>query len=423
MARLPQRSIPQQAQSWAATLATYRLLHNERVTPEAIQHGVVERARQACARSSVVLCLHDLTQLKPVQGLTPTKLLQHTVLAVAGDASAEIHGLLHQRWLHDPRTPPGELVSQRRQRWTRSQVWPEAVESIGPAPGRWIDVADREADDFQMFHACRQAGHGFIIRSQHDRGVVGGGHLREMVQRQPVQGGLFVQVPRRSRVGDKAPPLRRRAAQPARCARLEVRFSSVVLRRPRFDPRYQEDLPVHVVQVRELDPPADVEKPIDWLLLTTEPVQSLEDALTVVDWYAKRWRIEEFHKAQKTGCHLEQTQVQDCDAFIRLAAIASPVAVRLLQLREKADDPTTASEPAMAHMDPLWVQVVSRLAQHPDAATLTMRQFHQTVARQGGWLGRRGDGRPGWQSLWHGWQIIANYVEGIRLLQDNPPDT
>ena len=157
------------------------------------------------------------------------------------------------------------------------------------------------------------------------------------------------------------------------------------------------------------------------MLLTSEPVTCLGDALRVIGWYRRRWVIEELHKAQKTGCRLEDSQLQDAAAFTRLAAIATLAAARLLQLRDWADDPAMADEPAMDHVDALTVQVVSRVANHHDPSTLTLGALHHTIARLGGWLGRKHDGRPGWQTLWRGWQRIATYIQGINLMQQPPP--
>lgn len=412
----PQASIPQRNTQWSGTLATYRLLNNPRVSPQAIQAPTIAWTYQQCAGRAVVLCVHDLTEFKPVHGMSATKLLQHTALAVNGD-DGEVLGVLRQHWFDDPKKPKGESRTQRRGRWTRSRVWPETVTAIGSASGsgRWIHVADREADDFQMFEACGKLGHGFVIRSQHDRRLSDGGHLREAVGRMPAAGETVIDVAARSAVGLKAPPAERRPARPSRQARLTLRFGRVTLQPPQNDPRYRQPHSVYVVHAREQTPPADGGEPIEWLLLTSEPLATLTDALEVLDWYGRRGVIEEFHKAQKTGCRLEASQLQTPAAFVNLAAIAAVVAVRLLNLRDQVDQRQRTETPATQLFDALWVLVVSRLAKHPDPSTLTVRQFYHTLARQGGWLGRRGDRRPGWQTLWRGWRKVADYVTGIQL--------
>lgn len=421
MAHDPQSSLPGQAQSWSATIGTYRFLHNERVQPADMQRPAIEATRRKCT-GPVTLMLHDLTEFNPVHALSATKLLQHTTLAVSGAPGDrdDVLGVMHQRCFDNPAKPAGETRRQRRTRWTRSQVWPEAVAALGQPvnDSRWIHVADREADDFQMFAACDAARQGFVIRAQHDRHLHDGALLRETIAGQPVCGGIHVTVARRGAVGREATPNVRRDAQPKRRATCEVRYASVTLAPPIGDPRYQASRQVYAVSAREINAPEDVKDPIDWLLITSEPVTCLADALTVIGWYRRRWLIEEFHKAQKTGCRLEQSRLEDRDAFIRLAAIAGLVAVRLLQLRHQADDEAVADAPAIEHIDDaLWVQIVSQLAKHNDARTLTVRQFYHTLARLGGWLGRKHDGRPGWQTLWAGFSKVAAYVEGARMAQ------
>jgi hypothetical protein len=295
---------------------------------------------------------------------------------------------------------------------------------IGPSAGqpvsrsRWIHVADREADDFQMFAACEAAAQGFVIRVQHNRCLHDGAPLRETVAQQPLRGEIQVTVTRRGAVGDEVPPASRRAAQAQRRATCEVRCAAVTLAPPANDPRHVNPCPMYAVSACEIDAPAGVEQPLDWLLLTSEPVTSLADAVKVIDWYRRRWLIEEYHKAQKTGCRLEQSQLEDRDAFIRLAAITGLVAARLLQLRDQADDESTANTPAIEHIDDaLWLSIVSHLAKHDNPGTLTVKQFYHTLARLGGWLGRKHDGRPGWQSLWGGFSQVAAYVEGARIAQ------
>ena len=420
MSEQPQASIPGRNDDWGQTLATYRLLNNPRVSPRAVQQPAIARTRRRCGERRVVLCVHDLTELKPVRRMSDTKLLQHTCLAVDGD-NGEVLGLLHQHWFDDPKKPKGESRSKRRQRWTRSQSWLDAVEAVGEASGsfRLISVADTEADDFGMFAACQEMGHGFVIRSQHDRRLVDGGHLRETVLQMPVAGRTTAAVAHRSAVGVKAPPRKRRPTRKPREANLAIRFGRVTLGTPRGDPRHTHPREVCVVHVREEQPPADGGEPIDWLLLTSEPVTTLADALRVLGWYRRRWLIEEFHKAQKTGCRLEESQLQEPDAFVTLAAIASVVAVRLLNLRHQAEPSEHSDEPAMRWFDALWVLVVCKLAKHPDPSTLTVRQFYHTIAKKGGWLARRSDGRPGWQTLWRGWRKIAAYVAGVELV--SPP--
>lgn len=420
MADDPQGSLPRRCGNWSATLGAYRLLNNDRVEAGALIAGHVQQTRARCVDEPVVLCVQDSTELTAAYELPVTKLIQHSALAVRPDG--RILGLLAAQWRDDPPAPEDESRAARRLRPRSSQRWADTAARVGPASGggRWIHVADREADDFQFYHACLAQGCGFIVRCQHNRYVNGDAdRLMPFMGRQISGGRMTMDVPRR-KANSEGPPKRRRCSQAARQAHLHISWAGVSLQPPRGDERFDAPLNVHVVHAWEADPPKDVE-PLNWLLITSEPVTNLQEALFVIACYRRRWRIEEWHRAQKTGCRLESSQLHDVAAFCRLAAISAVIGVRLLQLRdldedEQADDPEQLRKIVS---DPLVLQVVAKLAKVDDPATLTPRRFLDTIARQGGWLARKHDGRPGWQTLWHGWQKVHAYAAGIRLLNSS----
>jgi hypothetical protein len=424
MANNPQGSLPRRCGTWSATLGAYRLLSNDRVEPGALIGGHVQQTRAMCVHEPVVLCVQDSTELSAAYELPVTKLIQHSALAVRPDG--RILGLLAAQWQDNPPPPEGESREARRLRPRSSQRWADTAAAVGPPPeivgqkARWIHVADREADDFQFYHACLAQDCGFVVRSQHNRYVNGDtDRLWPFMQRQAPGGGVTVFVPRRKAIVD-GPPRRWRQTQAARQARLHISWASVSLQPPRRDDRYDQPLSVTVVRAWETDPPANVEPP-DWTLITPEPVTNLEQALFILECCRQRWRIEEWHRAQKTGCRLESSQLHDVDAFCRLAAISAVIAVRLLQLRDISED-EQADDPAKLRQvvtDSLVLQIVARLAKVADPLTLTPRQFLHPLARQGGWLARKHDGRPGWQTLWHGWQKVHAYADGIRLMNSS----
>ena len=161
------------------------------------------------------------------------------------------------------------------------------------------------------------------------------------------------------------------------------------------------------------------------MLLTSEPVENLDQANTRVDWYTDRWLIEEWHKAEKTGCRLEASQLKTVEALERLAALTAVVAVRLIQLRELAQAATDPGVPAqkspsdepaaLRNLVPHdWIAVVSHLAKCR-AEALTPRLFWLTLARRGGFIGRKSDGLPGWQTIWKGWAEVMTLVQGVEL--------
>src|SRR5258706_2474096 len=131
-----------------------------------------------------------------------------------------------------------------------------------------------------------------------------------------------------------------------------------------------------------------------------------------VAWYRARWIVEDFHHGLKTGCRIEQRQLQTYEGLRTLLGVLSPEAVRLLQLRNVARQ--APEQPAQQVLPADLGQVVAHLA-HVPTAQLTTQQCWYTIARQGGYLGRKGDGPPGWKTLWLGWFYVQTLLEGVHL--------
>jgi hypothetical protein len=269
--------------------------------------------------------------------------------------------------------------------------------------------------------ACADHQVQFLIRARHDRCVEDGtGKLWEFMADQPVRG--------RRTIDRSGGPNRG-----ARRAQLELRFTQVVLDPPKLDHRFQEPRTVWAVYVSEPHPPQNVE-PIDWLLLTSAAVETIAEGWERVDWYRCRWLVEEFHKAEKSGCRLEASQLNDAADIQRLAAIIAVTAVRLLMLRGLVDDAKPAAEEGDAKSRQhdaaelqrcvpwLWIVVVARADKKDpaDPQTLTPREFWLRVARRGGYIGRRHDGRPGWSTIWKGWYDFTLMFQGAELMASSP---
>ena len=287
-----------------------------------------------------------------------------------------------------------------------------------------------------------------MICAQHDRSVENhSGYLWELMQRKAVLCQIKVQVP--AKPAGKGKDGKKHKAQPAREALVEVRAATVLLDAPCRDPQFTTPRQVNVVYAREVDAPADAE-PLDWMLLTTEPVGDAQQALQVIEYYRCRWVIEEYHKVQKTGCRLEDSQLEDLEALRRPGgddrgdqradAVAAGPGRRIgakanctgatppiscasadEPVRAQSPKPDQAEDPAalQAMMPTQWIRVVAKLAGVADATLLTPRQFWRCIAQRGGWLGRKHDGPPGWQTVWAGWHKVAALVEGSLLL-DQP---
>lgn len=415
----PAASLPQQLKSAKALKAAYRLLQEDAVTFAALLAPHTDQTRQASQREKLVLLVQDTTQVDYSHHPTTTELgpigtgqqqgyLLQTTLAIVPEPR-QVVGLAHQEpFLRQP-APAGEDCKTRRQRPRESQVWSRAVVAVGPpAEGScWVQVGDRYSDIFEFMATCRQQRQHFLVRAAQNRRVRGAdetqGYLFSLTRDLPAQGAQTLDLPARH-------------GQPARQAQVAISFSPVTVLPPTGSP-YKEPLPCWVVRVWEPAPPEGSEA-LEWVLITSLPTVDLAAGWERVAWYTCRWLVEDYHQCLKTGCGIEQRQLQSGPCLFRLLGLLSPVALRLLQLREVAR--LTPERLALAELPRELVQVVALLAEVPVEA-LTVQRFWREVARQGGYLGRRRDGPPGWKTLWKGWFYIQTLLEGIHLAQQLPP--
>ena len=169
---------------------------------------------------------------------------------------------------------------------------------------------------------------------------------------------------------------------------------------------------VHAVEV---DPPKDVEQ-VEWILLTSLPVAGFDEAWRILAYYEKRWLIEEYHKALKSGCRVESRQLQSKEGLERITALLSVVAVRLLQLKSAAR--TNPACPARTLVPLHWIKMLLAARKRSKlTAAMTIREFYREVAKLGGFLGRKSDGEPGWITIWRGWQKLYMFIHGAELAQ------
>ena len=450
----PSAGLPGQAGGDAhQAKAAYRLFSRnpDRVTFDALAGGHRERTRRDMAALPVVLLVGDGTEvdytahpgtagLGKVGDGRGRGMLLHSVLAL--DEGGRVQGLAWQDLSYRQEAPEGETRSRRRSRDRESQVWSKAAGACGaPAPGRrYVHVCDCGSDDFLFFAACRRAGSDFLSRVYEQRRAATGHEasqkqalLLDLARSLPALGGKVLElrsrkgvVKRVRRPGNRGRDKRSRVAAdvPARRAKLLVSSSPVTVFPPWLERGGADGPPrplrLWVVRVWEVDAPEGVE-PVEWVLLTSLPVRDLADALRMAEWYGLRWLIEEYHKCLKTGCRVEKRQLGHADRLEPLLGILTVVAVRLLALKQRALAEPDA--PAVGHVSELEVRLLAaeRKLRTP-LHQVTVRQFWRGVAHLGGFLGRKGDGEPGWQTTWKGWQKLQDMARGARLaLGTGPP--
>ena len=434
----PAASLPAQMQEEAALQAAYRFLQTPDVTYEQLIHPHLEQTREAARKPEQVLLIQDTSRpwttssiprprdSRPIGNGTHQGFLLQSVLAVL-PGTREVLGLAHQEpFLRQP-APEGETKWQRQQRERESQVWERSVQAIGepPAGVQWIHIGDRYSDMFPFLWLCRQLHCDFVVRAAQDRCVdllveqadaavpARSHHTRRPEQpAEPKALHLFEVVRGWGAQGEQDVELEATKQSRARVAHVLISWGCLRLLPPRSQERADlRPLVVWVVRVWEPQPPQGVEA-LEWVLLSSVPTETVEQACERVDWYRARWIVEDYHQGLKTGCHVEQRQLQSYEGLRRLLGLLAPTAVRLLQLRAAARQ---SPEQSASQVLPLeLVRVVAVLA-HVPAAELTTQQCWYTIARYGGYLGRKGDGPPGWKTLWKGWFYIQALLEGVQL--------
>jgi hypothetical protein len=416
MAHDASASLPKQQQNWKKVKALYRLLDEPDVTFERLMQPHYQQTREQINQEPVVLLVQDTTEIDlthrakmsgigQIGNARGRGFLLQTVLAVVPETQAVLGCLAQKPFVRIP-APPKEQRYQRRFREQReTDIWMEMVERVGPpaSPGMLVHVGDRGADLFPFFRACLATQTHFVVRAAQNRRVQQGeeeiGHLLDLVRGWPRQDQQPFEVPASH-------------GKPARQTTLQISFGPLTLLPPWNDPRgNKEPLPLWGVRVWE-EEAGEGEEALEWILLTSVETRTPEGAWERVRWYRCRWIAEEYHQCLKTGCRIEHRQVQTADRLMRLLGLLSPLAVRLLQLRDLAR--TEPDRPAYAVIDP---QALAVLALHTDllAATLTAKTFWIEVARMGGYLNRRSDGPPGWKTLWKGWLHLQTLLEGVHL--------
>ena len=404
MAEDPAASRPSQAQSWKAGKAVYRLLDEPDVTFGALMQPHWQQTRQRMESLPLILLVQDTTDLDfshrgKMSGLgeigdgNGRGIYLQTVLAVE-PGSREVVGCAYQHpFLRIP-APKGETRAQRRKRAKETDVWHQCAQHIGPsaAASMRVHVADRGADIFEFLHVCRSIETHFLVRATQDRRIQ---------TQEGTPGSLFEQIRTPPSQDQRLFDLPARPGHQARSTTLYLSWTQLELLPPRHDPRLNKlsPLPVWVIGVWEEEAP-EGEDPLEWILLTSVPTTTPEQAWERADWYRASFRVEDYHHCLKTGCRVEERQLQSAERLIRLLGLLSPLAVRLLQLRDLS--PQAPERLAQSVIEP---ETLTVLATHVglSPSSMTLGTFWTEVARMGGYLARRGDGPA----------FLENSLEGL----------
>ncbi len=420
LAARPVSSIPQACGPWAQTKGAYRFLSNPRVSYSQLLESSAQATARFCGQLTDVLCVQDTTSIslgsrQKTVGLGLVNdsqdargCLLHSTLAIS--EVGVVMGLLDaQSWARDPKTRGKAQERHKRPfeekesvKWRRGCQAARLILSRLPVERRPrpIHVMDREGDIAPVFEDILSHAENAVVRLKHNRNVVPGSatvqtKACQAVRAAPLRETLTLEVPRQP--GRKG----RKAAVELRAIELTVRS------------RTAQDLALNLVEVWEPQPPEGAE-PVHWLLWTSLPVKTLDEVLRVVTIYRKRWRIEEVHLALKSGCQVEELQLESLAALAKVLVLYLAVAVRIVNLRDRARaTPEAPSTDVLTDLEwrVLWAH---RIGRRPDSgqAPPPLREAVMWIGALGGHLNRKRDGLPGVRALWQGWRDLQLMVAG-----------
>jgi len=416
----PSASTPEQTEKWSDCKAAYNLLDREEVTFAALAEPHWQMTR-ANLRGHVLL-INDTTDVcfgqRSIAGMGMINdqkhpgFLLHSALAIQAD-SGEILGLAGQVIRH--RQPCRKEHSRERLKRAdrESRVWGEVIDLVGPPASDvlYTHVCDSGADNFEIYcHLVQQRAAWVVRAAQQDRLILT--PQGELQRLDDYLGTLPL-------AGTYQLELKATAKRDPRTARLEVRFGQLTMPRPHDCSRWVKQsgirqIPMYVVEVREVDVPPGVE-PLHWVLYTAHTVTCFAEAWRVIEYYEQRPVIEEYHKALKTGCRVESRLYETADRLEAVTGVLAIVAVRLLQLKTVAQ--AEPNRPAAQVVPANWLAMMNHLPRHRRRPIRTVGEFYRALAMLGGFLGRKSDGQPGWLTLWRGFEKLHLMLRGVETLR------
>jgi len=401
-----------------------RFLANAKVTLPALLAGWSERTALAAANRRV-LAIQDTSEIN--FKTTPARrrglgeigkgggrgVLLHAMLALDADSDACLGLVAGEVW-----TRPGRITiphAKRPLEERESRRWLSTAEqakaALAAAAGVTV-IDDREGDIYDKWASVSAQNFDLLTRSMHDRALADGGSLYAAAAALPIAGVASVD-------------LMARADRPARRAELSLRFGRVTIKRPQGSaPALPKSVELTVIEVVEEAPPAGAE-PLHWRLLTTHAAADAAAAWRIVDWYRKRWTIEQFFRLVKTqGLQLEDSRLETADRLLKLTAIAAKAAVITLQLVQARDG--RSAEPASLAFDDRQVEVLAAFGAKYRGRTALQSNPHPAeslawaawiIARLGGWDGYPRT-KPGPITMRHGLQYFLAVAQAWTALND-----
>ena len=448
----PQASIPAALGGQAELEAAYRFCDNEKVTPQKILQPHRHATTKRCQQQKVVLCVQDTTELDltrpqqqvvgagPLDGANRRGALLHLNEAFTEDGTplGIVDAEIWAREVSDPDTPKLTPTEKRKKRRVlpieekESGRWINGIRATqklaGDCPGTLcVSLSDSEGDIYELFVQPRTTDNfHWIVRAGQERIVldeqgVSLGVLRDPLLEQPVLFRNEITVRGREPLipSDKRP---RRMARISRKATVEIRAVAVTIKAPVAGKHAVRSVTVNAVLVREANPP-EGEVPIEWILLTTLPISTVEEVAMIIRYYTVRWMIEIYFRTLKSGCRIEERRFETLDRMLACTAIRLIVAWRTLYVcRLGRSCPDMPCDLIFESSEWQSVWSVTHRGEPLPPKPPPLPQMVRLIARLGGYVDRpnRAD-PPGVETVWKGLQRMRDLAWGWETFGPGAP--
>jgi hypothetical protein len=411
----PTLSIPAACGGWGETRAAYRLFDHPEVTAERVLAPHIACTEERLRAHPRVLCIQDTTELDyttkkdSIAGLGPLNyesrwgMYLHPTLALTPErvplGLLDLHCLVREPGsLGQAKDPNRSLEDKESVRWVDGQCRVNAL-AERLAETRLTYIADREGDIYDLFveAPCPEHGADWLVRVQHqDRLLTDGRKLRAVIDAAPVLTDITFDRPASN-------------GRRARTVHQQIKAVEVTLKAPSRPDRTLPNITVTALLAFEPNPPAG-EDPLDWLLLTNLSVETPEQAIEKLSWYLCRWQIEVYFKVLKSGCRVEQLQLEQRERLEPALAFYMIIAWRVLYLTMLGRDcPEMPCDSVFADEEWKAVYLVTQRKAPPEQPP-SLDTMVRMVASLGGFLNRKCDGFPGPKTLWIGLQRVPDFV-------------
>lgn len=410
----------------------YRFLRNDRVNVSDIAAAGYETTAYLAEDSELLLALEDSTSLvyshsaSSELGYTSNKVdaksrgyLVHSTMLLDANTEKTIGLVAQNRWCR-AKEGYGKKASRAKRPYTEKESYKweknshELANRLDGKIKDTISVCDREADVFEYIQYKVEHEQRFIVRASQDRLLAIEDRLFKHISEQPSLGSYEIEIAQK-------------AQRKKRNALLELRATKVTFRPPKRKNGENEALTpitLNIVSAKEVTD--NQEEKFEWILLTTEDINTFAQARKITRYYELRWRIEDFHKSWKSGTKVESLRMQSANNLEKMIVILSFVAVRLLQLKEhfeqeqldaQIDDDQENCTKILGDLEWKVLWQTSEKKQLPKKIPSAAWAF-KAIAKLGGWTNSKRTGKASWATIWDGWFRLNERVKGFLLAQE-----